>query len=63
MKITTIALCGFSGGEAAKISDIVLHVKENNYGIVEDAHQSLMHVMSHFIRLSHINKSIDEIKL
>lgn len=61
--MTVISLCGFSGGESAKISDIVLHVKEDNYGIVEDAHQSLMHIMAQFIRLSHLNKDIDDIKL
>jgi phosphoheptose isomerase len=63
MKLTTIALCGFSGGESAKQADIALHVQENNYGIVEDAHQSLMHIMSHAIRLAHLNKDIDDIKL
>ena len=63
LNMTVISLCGFSGGESAKLSDIVLHVKENNYGIVEDAHQSLMHVMAQFIRVSHINKSIDDLKL
>jgi len=63
LNMTVISLCGFSGGESAKLSDIVLHVKEDNYGIVEDAHQSLMHVMAQFIRLSHINKDIDDIKL
>lgn len=63
LNMIVIALSGFNGGESAKLADIVLHVKEDNYGIVEDAHQSLMHVMAQFIRLSHINKSIDEIKL
>lgn len=63
LNMIVIALCGFSGGESAKLADIVLHVKEDNYGIVEDAHQSLMHIMAQFIRLSHINKDIDDIKL
>jgi D-sedoheptulose 7-phosphate isomerase len=63
LKMTVIALCGFDGGKSAELADIVLHVKEDNYGIVEDAHQSLMHVMAQFIRLTHINKDIDDIKL
>lgn len=63
MDMTIIAMVGFSGGKAAELADIVLHVQEENYGVVEDAHQSLMHVMAQFIRLSHINKDIDDIKL
>lgn len=63
MDMVTIAMVGFSGGEAAKLADTVLHIKEDNYGIVEDAHQSLMHVIAQFIRVTHLNKDIDDIKL
>lgn len=60
-KMGTIALVGFDGGAAKNLADIVLHVKSNNYGVVEDAHQALMHIMAQSIRLTHLNK--DTIKL
>jgi phosphoheptose isomerase len=45
----TIGMSGFDGGELSNISDISIHVNSNNYGIVEDAHQSLVHIFSQFI--------------
>jgi D-sedoheptulose 7-phosphate isomerase/D-glycero-D-manno-heptose 1,7-bisphosphate phosphatase len=50
----TIALVGFDGGPAKQMADIALHVEENNYGIVEDAHQALMHCMAQYIREKHL---------
>ena len=55
--IKTISLVGFKGGEAKKISDLSLHVNISNYGIVEDIHQSLMHIISQFIRYKNISKN------
>ena len=52
--LVTIALSGFSGGRSAQTADINLHVAAENYGIVEDAHQSLMHIMAQFVRMSEI---------
>jgi phosphoheptose isomerase len=57
----TIAFVGFDGGKAKELSDISLHIKENNYGIIEDAHQSLMHIIAQHIRIQ-FNKT-DKIKL
>lgn len=48
--LPTIAFVGFSGGELGKIADQVVHIKINNYGIVEDTHQSLMHVLTQYLR-------------
>ena len=48
--LTVISLTGFTGGRTAKISDINLHVGSNNYGVIEDVHQSLMHILAQFIR-------------
>jgi phosphoheptose isomerase len=45
----TIGLSGFSGGKLAQASDVSLFVKANNYGIVEDAHQALMHIIAQYI--------------
>lgn len=47
--MSTIGLSGFSGGPLRLAVNVALHVDVNNYGIVEDVHQSLMHVMAQFI--------------
>jgi D-sedoheptulose 7-phosphate isomerase len=52
--MTTIAMSGFSGGRSAKMADISLHVAGANYGVVEDAHQSLMHILAQYVRMSEI---------
>jgi phosphoheptose isomerase len=49
MGLKTIAFTGFSGGEAAKLADISLHVPAYNYGVVEDCHQILMHNIAQYI--------------
>ena len=49
MGLKTIALTGFSGGESARLADINLHLAANNYGVVEDGHQILMHNIAQYI--------------
>jgi phosphoheptose isomerase len=49
MGLKTIAFTGFSGGEAAKLADISLHIPAHNYGVVEDCHQILMHNIAQYI--------------
>ena len=44
--MTVIGLTGFSGGRLRTTADISLHVAFDNYGVVEDAHQALMHVIA-----------------
>jgi phosphoheptose isomerase len=53
--MSTIAMVGFSGGKAKAIADIALHVDSGNYGVVEDIHQSLMHILAQFIRQRHMH--------
>lgn len=48
-KIKVIGLCGFSGGQLKERADVVLHVPFANYGIVEDAHQAIMHSLAQFL--------------
>lgn len=50
----TIAMTGFSGGEASRLADISLHVNADNYGVVEDVHQSLMHILAQYMRHSNL---------
>ena len=61
--MTVIAMTGFNGGDANKIADIRLHVKSDNYGIVEDTHQAIMHALSQKIRIANINIDIRKQKL
>lgn len=51
----TLALVGFGGGEAAALSDVTIWVKAENYGVVEDVHQSLMHIFAQYLRQSNVS--------
>lgn len=53
--VRTIALTGFGGGDARSIAEIAVHVDCENYGIVEDLHQSIMHAMAQYIRQTRMN--------
>jgi len=48
--VGSIALTGFDGGRSAGLADVNLHVQASNYGIVEDVHQSLMHILAQYMR-------------
>lgn len=50
----TIAMTGFEGGQAAKLADVSLHVDAANYGVIEDVHQSLMHILAQNLRQAHL---------
>ena len=49
-KLSVIALTGFSGGRSAMLADVSIHVQAENYGVAEDAHQALMHVLAQYLR-------------
>ncbi|MFD2858391.1 SIS domain-containing protein [Seohaeicola zhoushanensis] len=46
--VPTIAFVGFKGGKLAGIADHVVHIAVDNYGIVEDTHQSLIHMLTQY---------------
>lgn len=48
--LRTVAMTGFGGGRTARRADVNLHVAAENYGVVEDVHQSLMHILAQYIR-------------
>ena len=50
----TLAMTGFEGGGAARMADVSLHVSASNYGVVEDVHQSLMHILAQNLRQSNL---------
>jgi len=49
-RMVTIAMTGFDGGNALTLADVGIHVTAHNYGVAEDVHQSLMHVLAQFVR-------------
>jgi len=58
--VPTISLVGFSGGRSATIADVVIHVAAENYGVVEDVHQSVMHLFAQYLRQMHMTSDAIE---
>ncbi len=58
--VDVIAMTGFSGGRTAAQATINLHVDGDNYGVVEDTHQALMHILAQFVRLAHMDQGLIE---
>lgn len=52
LNVKTIAITGFDGGAASAMADISLHVDSSNYGVIEDVHQSIMHIIAQYTRNS-----------
>lgn len=50
--LRTIAITGFDGGGARKVAEVAVHADCQNYGIVEDLHQAIMHALAQYIRQS-----------
>lgn len=62
-KMISISFTGFDGGLVKKISKINLHINSNNYGIIEANHQSLINIISQFLKLKNLSlKTIKKIK-
>lgn len=47
-RVSVIGLSGFGGGRLKELADAKIHVPVNNYGIVEDCHQIIMHVLAQY---------------
>ena len=56
--IEVISLTGFTGGRTAKVASVNLHVAGDNYGIIEDIHQSLMHLMGQYMRQQRMSEDL-----
>jgi phosphoheptose isomerase len=56
--LDVISMTGFSGGRTAKAATVNLHVEADNYGIIEDVHQSLMHLLGQFMRQSQMDEKL-----
>lgn len=48
-RLKVIGFSGFNGGFVKKNSDISIHINAKNYGISEDAHHILMHVILQYL--------------
>lgn len=55
---TIIGLTGFSGGDLKELSDINIHLDtaKNDYGLVEDAHMILNHILFSYFCQEHNGK-------
>ena len=54
--VYSVAITGFNGGEAKEIADASLHVetKLGSYGIVEDVHSTISHMLTEIVRNSNV---------
>jgi len=46
----TVALVGRDGGKAAALADVCLRVDAYDYGVVEDVHLSVVHMLTEYLR-------------
>jgi len=56
--VRTIAITGFDGGDARTLAEVSIHVDGANYGIIEDAHQAIMHALAQYIRQSRMTADV-----
>ena len=61
--MTVITFTGFDGGSAKDLAHFNIHIPIYNYGIVEDCHQAVMHILAQYIRKAHTVVDIDKVKL
>jgi phosphoheptose isomerase len=50
--LRTIAITGFDGGRARQVAEVAIHADCDNYGVIEDLHQAVMHALAQFTRQS-----------
>jgi D-sedoheptulose 7-phosphate isomerase len=60
--LKVIAMTGFEGGRSADLAHVNLHVPARNYGVVEDVHQSLMHILAQYLRQAHMDEALIRVR-
>lgn len=60
--VSVISLTGFQGGRSAELADVNLHVDTDNYGVIEDVHQSLMHILAQYVRQAHMDVNLIDVR-
>lgn len=48
--VPTVAFVGFKGGKLGELAQVTVHIPIENYGIVEDTHQSLIHAITQYMK-------------
>ena len=56
--LKVISMTGFSGGRSAGLADVNLHVDADNYGVIEDTHQALMHLLGQYLRQGRMSEEL-----
>lgn len=56
--VRTVSLTGFDGGRCRGLADANIHVPAHNYGVVEDLHQSAMHILAQYVRQRHMPEEL-----
>lgn len=46
----TVGLVGFAGGRLKRLVDIALHVPSDQYGVIEDIHMGVGHVLTFYLK-------------
>ncbi|EDN68071.1 phosphoheptose isomerase NMA0340 [Beggiatoa sp. PS] len=49
--LTIVALTGFDGGKVKDMAEIHINIPNNNFGIIEDLHMSIGHVIGQRLHL------------
>ena len=55
--VPTLAFVGFKGGKLKDAAKHCIHIEVENYGIVEDTHQSLIHAMTQYMKARSLAKA------
>lgn len=50
LKINSIGILGFSGGKAKEMCDLCIVAESTDYGIIEDAHMILNHILTAYFK-------------
>lgn len=54
----SISFTGFSGGRSRELADLNAHVEAQNYGVIEDVHMSFIHILTQYLRMSNMDRSL-----
>ena len=54
----SVSFTGFTGGRSRELADVNAHVDAQNYGVIEDIHMSFIHIITQYLRMSHMDKSL-----
>ena len=61
--LTVITFTGFDGGIVRNQSYYNFHIPINNYGVVEDCHHIIMHMLAQYIRKRDTTVDLSKVKL